>query len=47
MTITGIINDFIYNGEEKKCCNYDYEKSVFSRVFVCKEPPDLDLFFCL
>lgn len=40
--ITGIINNFIYN--EKCFCNYDYEKiySVFSRVFMCKEPPDLD-----
>lgn len=30
----------------KKCyCSYDYEKiySVLSRVFMCKEPPDLDL----
>lgn len=43
MMITGIIDNFIYN-EEKCYCSYDYEKiySVFSRVFTCKEPPDLD-----
>lgn len=43
MKITGIIDNFTYN-EEKCYCSYDYEKiySVFSRVFMCKEPPNLD-----
>jgi len=41
--VTGIIDHFIYN-EELCYCSYDYDKiySVFSRVFMCKEPPDLD-----
>ncbi len=41
--ITGIINN-LYAYNETFYCNYDYEKtySVFSRVFMCKEPPDID-----